>query len=66
MDKDLKSFTSNLSFFIKEEMIAFQVGMASLKDRQEHLRAAALYCVFKSLRDGEINLGHSIQAQHED
>ena len=25
---------------IKEEMIAFQVGMASLKDRQEHLRAA--------------------------
>ncbi len=27
---------------IKEEMIAFQVGMASLKDRQEHLHAAAL------------------------
>ena len=27
---------------IKEEMIAFQVGMASLKDRQEHLLAAAL------------------------
>ena len=27
---------------IKEEMIAFQVGMASLKDRQEHLQAIAL------------------------
>ena len=27
---------------IKEEMIAFQVGMASLKDRQAHLKSAAL------------------------
>ena len=29
---------------IKEEMIAFQVGMASLKDRQAHLKSPALDC----------------------
>ena len=29
---------------IKEEMIAFQVGMASLKDRQAHLKSPALNC----------------------